>query len=161
VSVERQPEFVYVIIVVPIGPAVAAPVTGLIVMIPAGNADQNPGAGALVYVALAPEHKLGGPVIGDGLGLTVTTVELTQLVPIVYLIVAVPKAAPLTSAYTELPDTPLDKIGASPGAVELHVPPMGVEFNVVVVPRQILVMPVMAVGIAKTVTVTDAIQPDT
>lgn len=47
--VERQPPCVYVITVLPgLTPAVAAPVTGLIVMIPAGNADQNPGAGALV-----------------------------------------------------------------------------------------------------------------
>ena len=76
-NVDRQPPCVYVITVLPVpAPAVAAPVTGLIVMIPAGNADQKPGAGALVYVVLAPVHRLGGPVIGDGFGFTVaTTVE--------------------------------------------------------------------------------------
>ena len=41
----------------------------------------------------------------------------------------------------------------------VHVPPAGVEFNVVVKPIHTLSVPVMAVGLAFTVTVVVAIQP--
>jgi hypothetical protein len=78
VSVDRQPPAVYVIIVVPAAIPVDAPVTGLMEAIPAGAIVQNPPDGPLEYAEATPTQTLTGPVMGNGLGLTVATVVEKQ-----------------------------------------------------------------------------------
>ena len=65
--------------------------------------------------------------------------------------VEVPTSAPVTMPV-------LEPMVALP-LLLLHVPPAGVEFKVVVVPAQIVVIPVIGVGVILTVTTAVLIQP--
>ena len=59
-----------------------------------------------------------------------------------------------------MPDTtPVAEIEPSAILLLLHVPPAGVLFSEVVSPKQTLVVPVIAVGNALTVTIVDTLQP--
>jgi hypothetical protein len=58
-------------IVVPADSPEDAPVTGLIDAIPAGDTVQKPPDGPLEYAEDTPTQTFTGPVMGDGLGLTV------------------------------------------------------------------------------------------
>ena len=74
-----------------------------------------------------------------GKGLTVTTVVLIQPVTVsIYVIVAVPTAVPVT--------LPVDELTVTIGLALLQVPPPVASLNVVEVPTQILVTPVIVAG---------------
>ncbi len=105
---------------------------------------QNPPAGELARVVVAPMHMLGDPVMGAGNGLTVTT-ELIVQPPTEYTIVEVPSVKPLTAPEVEL-------TVATAGLLLVHVPP-GVEFaSVLVVPRHTTRLPVIGLSNGLTVT---------
>jgi hypothetical protein len=87
---------------------------------------QVPPVGVLDNVVVALAHSTKVPVIAVGNAFTVAIVVLMQPFDAVYVIVAVPKAEPLT--------TPAALTGAIPVAPELHVPPNGVALSVVVEP---------------------------
>ena len=70
------------------------------------------------------------------------------------MIVAVPTTLPV-----------ITPVSASTGAIDglelLHVPPAGVDVNVVVAPRQAMLIPVIEVGVGVTVTTATELQPAT
>ena len=113
---------------------------------------QLPPAGVEFKVVVKPTHTLLSPVIVVGLGLTVTGVVMIQPVLIVYVIVDVPAIAPVT--------TPVVGTTVALPLLLVHVPPAGVEFNVVVKPTHTLVVPVSVVGLGLTVTGVVMIQPE-
>lgn len=94
----------------------------------------------VINVVLLPAHRLIVPDIAAGTRLTVTTSDVVQPAVVVYTMVAVPAATPVTT-----PDATLT------AAVEvillLQVPPEGVELNVVVAPSQTVSVPDKGVGI--------------
>ena len=115
---------------------------------------QVPPPGVEFSVVVKPTQTFGVPVMVVGLALTVTTAVLIQPVPSAYVIVDVPATEPVTT-----PD--VDKAIVALPLLLLHVPPAGVEFNVVVNPTHTFVVPVMVVGFGFTVTMTVAggVQP--
>ena len=86
-----------------------------------------------------------------GLEFTVTTALILQPVLSVYIILSVPAVLPITTPVPE----PTDALPVP--ATLLHVPPAGVEFNVVVKPMHTFNVPVIVVGLALTVTTAVAI----
>ena len=92
-----------------------------------------------------PEQTLKDPVIVAGLAFTVTGVLVRQPVGNTYVIVDVPGLAPVT--------TPVVPFIVALPLLLLQVPPAGPELNAVVNPTHTLVVPVIVVGLALTVTV--------
>ena len=88
-------------------------------------------------VIVDPKQTCVGPVIGAGYGLTVTVVSAMQPPGSVKVIVAVP-------ALILLPVTiPVELTVATLTLLLLHVPPAVISLKEVVVPRQMLVLPVI------------------
>ena len=102
-------------------------------------------------VAVPLTHKVSEPAIADGAGLTVTVSVLEQ-VAVVYVIVAVPAARPLTTPLVPTVTEPVP-------SVLLHVPPSDPSLRFVVEPWQILGLPVIG-DIVPTFTVTVVTQPE-
>lgn len=112
---------------------------------------QVPPGAALVSSVALPWHMVGVPPIGD-IAFTVTVAVAMQPAGVVYLMIALPGPAPVT--------TPVDKpTVATPGDILLHVPPGVASDNVVVVPWQIILIPVIG-DIGFTVRVVVAMQPE-
>ncbi len=109
----------------------------------------------LLRVVVCPTHVVSDPVIAFGNGLTVTVRRLVQPVPNVYVIVAVPGGVVDTPSTSPVVTTTV----AMPGALLVHVPPVGVQFSVVVEPTHTLAAPVTRPGNANTVTVIVCLQP--
>lgn len=102
---------------------------------------------ASLRVMEEPTHTGIFPVMGSGVGFTVTGVitEHTAPTPFEYVMVAVPAAAPLTS--------PPGFTVAIVVLLLLHVPPVKASDKSVVYPAQSVLIPVIAGGIGFTVTV--------
>ena len=81
----------------------------------------------------------------------VTVVLVLQAPPVVYMIEAVPPAIPVT--------IPVEPTVAAAGDPELHTPPVTASVNAVVVPAQVVNVPVMGPGAWLTVNVSSATQP--
>ena len=104
-----------------------------------------PPAGESVNAEDVPVHIAVAPVITDGNGLTVNVVVTKQLEGNVYVIVNVPPGEkPVT--------TPVGEMGASNVLLLLHTPVGVASLNGEDCPTQIFVFPVIAAGIALTVT---------
>ena len=99
--------------------------------------DQLPVPTGFASVTDHPAHTVAGPVIATGAVVTATVVVAKQPVGNVYVTTDMPAKVPLTIPL----DEPTD---AKP--VLLHRPPGVVLLNVVVVPPQNEVVPVMAAG---------------
>ena len=110
-----------------------------------------PPAGVEFSVVVNPTQTASVPVIVVGLGFTVTIAVLIHPVLSMYVIIDVPAVTPVT--------IPVDDPTVALPLLLLHVPPAGVEFNVVVKPTQTLKTPVIAVGFGFTVTMAVLIQP--
>jgi hypothetical protein len=96
----------------------------------------------LLNITAEPLHKLPGPDIADGNKFIVKTLYTEQPVAKAYLIVSDPP---------ETPDTiPVLPTMAMEGTLLLHVPPVAVSDNNVVVPTQAPMLPVIVAGIAFT-----------
>lgn len=93
----------------------------------------------LVSVAVCPVQTTDGPAIEPMAELMFTVVVLLQPVPTAYVIKDVPLAMPVTIPVV-LP------IVATEVVADDHVPPDVVEASIVVLPTQVLVVPVMAAG---------------
>ncbi len=117
-------------------PASAVPASELL-QVPPGSDD--------VSVVLNDSHTDSTPDSVPAVVLTVTCCVVKQPVGNVYVISAVPAAAPVMT-----PPVPAD---ATDGADELQAPPAGEEDNVVVPPVQRASAPAIADGVALTVTV--------
>jgi len=96
-------------------------------------------------VDVPPTQTTIVPVIGAGVGLTVTFVVAWQPVGSVYVIAAVPEIAPLA-----MPDEA--PIAATEGVPLLHVPPVEASLRTVIPPGQSVNVPVIAAGSGLTVT---------
>ena len=110
-------------------------------------------------VVVKPTHTAneGLAVITAGLGLIVITVVMIQPVGRVYVMTSV---VPLTPPFTPV-TTPVEEPTVALPLLALHVPPPGVEFNVVVKPTQTAkpLFAVILVGLGLIDTVAVAIQP--
>lgn len=106
---------------------------------------QTPPVGEELNVDEDPVHMAKTPVIAAGCVFTVTTLVAKQPPLKVYVIVAVPAAAPVTT-----PDVELTL--AVPDALLVHTPPVGEEDKVVVDPTQTVAVPDIAPGVVFTVT---------
>ena len=107
---------------------------------------------ASVKVLVKPTHTVAVPEIADGSGLTVIVLVIIQPEADVYVIRGLPLATPVTTPVA-------DATVASVILLLLHVPPDGVEFNVVVAATHSTAVPVIAVGIALTLTACVIKQP--
>lgn len=106
---------------------------------------------ALDKVVVEPKQALSIPVIGC-IASTVATVVTQQFAAIVYVIVAVDPATPVT-----IPDVcPTVAIAV---LLLLHVPPVTVLVNTVVEPAHIIAFPLMDVGGRFTDVIVDAMHP--
>jgi hypothetical protein len=106
---------------------------------------------ALLSVVVAPVHTLFIPVIAAGSGFTVTTIELAQPVPSVYVIVDVPVVNAVA--------TPDEFIVTTLVFDELHVPPLVLLLYVAVLLSHINVGPLTAAGRGFTVITLVVAQP--
>ena len=102
-----------------------------------------------VSVIVCPTHTDEGPLIAEGSAFTVIIFEVAQPVGSVYTTVTVPLLI--------LVSTPAPLIVPVVAGVALHVPPTSV--SVVVLPWHTAPAPVIAAGIAFTVTTAVAAQP--
>ena len=118
----------YVTVATPGDTPITTPVLDPTEAIVSGLLLHKPVPGGQVSVVPAPTHTLIVPVIGPGLGLTVTE-TLAEQPPgnMVYTMVATPGDMPVT-----IPDT--EPIVATGILRLLHDPPAGVAFNVSVLP---------------------------
>jgi hypothetical protein len=114
---------------------------------------QVPPLAVEVKVVTLPTQRAEVPVMVPALGAAVTVITKVEEalaqppVPLtVYVIVAVPAAAPVT--------TPALLIGAMLEEVEVQVPPLAVEVKVVTLPTQRAEVPVMVPALGAAVTVT-------
>lgn len=99
---------------------------------------------ASLKMIVKPWQTLAAPVIAEGVGRTVTVVIVMH--PFVYVITAVPGAMPETMPVVA-------PIVAVPVLLLLHVPPVVALLSVVMaVPMHTTVLPVIAAGLAPTVT---------
>ena len=120
------------------------PVAGvLLLQVPPGGVDDN--------VVVEFSHTVVPPVITPGRLFTVTVSVSKQPLAVMYEIVVVPAAIPVT--------TPAASIVPAAGLLLLHVPPAVVLASAVVWPMQTVGVPVMIAGEAITVTTTDAEHP--
>ena len=113
---------------------------------------QVPPAVASASVIVKPLHTTFGPVMGAGVGLTVMTVLAEQPLGNATTIVAVPANTPVTT-----PDN--EPTVAFVVELLLQVIPVVTSLNVIVLPSQTDAGPVIAAGLALTVTITVAWQP--
>lgn len=97
-----------------------------------------PPAVASVRLDVEPAHASVVPEIPTGNGLTVIGVVVIQPVPIVYVIVALPVATPVT--------TPPVLTIAVAISLLLHAPPAVASVTLVVKPRHTFPLPVIAAG---------------
>ena len=112
---------------------------------------QVPPLGAPVSVISEPTHTSGMPEITEEL--TVTTVVTVRPHTLVYVIVAVPPATPVTVVGFDDKDT-----AAIVGSLVLHVPPVTASDKVVVAPAQNAeVPPLIATGSGFRSTVAEAV----
>lgn len=125
-----------------LAPTVATPVLLLL---------HTPPLVLLLSVVAEPAHTDAVPVIDES-GLTVTTVVAIQPAPVVYVMIAVPELAPVTTPV-------VDPIAAIAPSLLLQVPPDVASLRVDDEPVQIPVEPVMAEGSALTVTTIVVRQP--
>jgi hypothetical protein len=98
---------------------------------------------ALLSVVVAPVHTLFIPSITTGSGFTVTTIDLAQPVPNVYIIVDVPVVSGVA-----IPD---EFIVTTLVFDELHVPPLVLLLYAAVLLSHIVVGPTTAAGSGFTV----------
>ena len=141
----------YVIVDVPANTPVTTPVEISIVAIPVLPLVHAPPPVASLKAVVKPAHTVLVPVMGDGNGLTVTTLVAIQPVARVYVIADVPEDNPVT--------TPVEKpIVAIPVLPLVQVPPPA-SLKVVVNPAQTAAVPVIDAGNGLTVTTLAAIQP--
>jgi len=103
-------------------------------------------------VAVAPTQILLAPDIGLGVGLTVTDAVVKQPAGKVYVIVAVPAAAPVTTPVPEITD-------ATAELLLLHEPPPVASVNVVVDPTHTASVPPIDAGAGLTVNGVVTLQP--
>ena len=82
---------------------------------------------------------LDGPMIADGVGLTVTVVVVVQKPAIVYVMTVVPKVPPVTTPVAE-------PIVATPVLLLTHVPPLTASVRVMVAPTHTAVGPLIGAG---------------
>jgi hypothetical protein len=99
----------------------------------------------LLRLAVEPAHKIAEPLIADGAVLTVIVFVTIQLVPVEYVIVALPALTPLTMPLTT-------STVATDVLLLLHVPPVDVLVSAIVEPAQTVLLPPIAAGAAFTVT---------
>jgi len=125
----------YVITEVPGALPVTVPVV-LMVAVTVLPLVQVPPPAVLPSVVVPPAHKCNIPLIAEGARFTVIMVVAVQPATVVYVIVAVPSSAPLT--------TPAGFTGAVVPALLLQVPPPVPSASAVVAPRQMPVLPVIA-----------------
>ena len=104
-------------------------------------------------IVVEPSHTFGLPVIAAGNGFTLTTIVAAQpVVPVmVYEIVVVPTAMPVTR--------PAGLTLAVAGAVLLHVPPALASLSSVDNPTHTMGVPVIAAGAAYTFINAVTLQP--
>ena len=151
IAVVVQPAgVVYIIVVVPFAMALTTPVVKPMVATPTVLLFHVPPPTASESVVLLPAHNANVPVIGAN-GFTVTTAEAVQPAAVVYTMVDVPPATPVT---TPVP-TPMV---ATPVVPLFHVPPPAASASVVVLPWHTLSVPVIA-DIGFTVTIALVVQP--
>lgn len=115
---------------------------------------QVPPLTVLVRVTVRPVHTLVEPdmVPAVGEGFTVTGVSLMQPVGSAYVMFTVPVPAPVT--------TPLEEPTVATDVLELvQVPPVGVLDRLVLLPTQVLAVPLISDGSGFTVAVTVLKQP--
>lgn len=99
----------------------------------------------VLSVVVLPAHTLAVPVMEAGKGFTVIPFVVAQPVGSVYVMVALPAAAPLT--------TPVLPIAAVLLAEELHAPPPLASVSVAVLPWHTELAPVIVAGNGFTVAV--------
>jgi hypothetical protein len=152
VVVAIQPaDVVYTIAVVPADTPDTMPDDNPTVATPGVPELHVPPVGTSLRVVVLPWHTVVFPVIADGSVLTVTVVEALHPARVVYFTIVLPVDMPYTTpAVTSTVATEL--------LLLLHVPPVGESLSVVVLPAQIIVLPVTGT-IAFTVTVVVATQP--
>ena len=115
---------------------------------------QVPPGVASASITGLPKQAEGIPVIGLGIGSTVTTVPVAQPVPKVYDTIVVPGAIP-----AKMPV--LAPMVPTAAVLLLQVPPVVASANVVVADVQTVVVPVIDAGVAGTVfTVTPKVATD-
>ena len=140
-------------VVVPPDTPVITPVVELIKAMPDAALDQVPPDVTSVSVEELPWQSVRVPEIGDGAGLTVTTVEVLQPVePKTKMIVVVPELTPVTTPV-------VDPTVATDVLLLDQVPVPDASTNVVEVPAQSAVVPDIDAGNALTVTTAVALQP--
>ena len=105
---------------------------------------------ASVKVADTPEHTSAGIEMAAGSGFTVIILVTGLQDNVVYDIVVVPKATPVT--------TPVAEMVAAAVLLLVHAPPAVVFARVIVVPGQTVDGPVIAAGIGLTLTMVVAVQ---
>jgi hypothetical protein len=131
---------VYVMFAVPSAIALRMPLVAPLVAIVATvvlSLVHTPPGLALLSVVVRPGHTLPEPEIRFGNAFTVTTVLRLQLLPVVYVIVVVPAATPVT--------TPVLLTVATLLAL-LHVPPPVRLSSWVVLPAHTVAVPVITSG---------------
>jgi len=139
----------YDIVAVPVATPVTMPVVEPIVAIPVLLLLHEPPSAPSVSVVVPPMQVIALPPIAGGAVLTVTTIEALQP-PMVYNILAVPPATPVTTPVAGL-------TVAVPVAEELHTPPGVPSVSVVVPPTQVSAVPDIAVTAGLTFTVAVAV----
>lgn len=132
---------VYVMVAVPVLPPVAIPVEDTIAAIPLLLLVQEPPASGLVNVVVIPGHISGMPTMARGNGLTVTPIVVAHPVARRYVMVVLPVVTGLT-----IPENTL--ILAILVDDEPQVPPPEL-LKVMVLPRQTMLGPLIAFGLAK------------
>lgn len=106
---------------------------------------------ASLRMMVKPWQTFATPIIAEGVGRTVTVVIVIH--PFVYVMTDVPGAMPETIPVVE-------PIVAVPVLLLLHVPPVVALLKVeTAVPIHITVVPVMAAGLAPTVTTVEIVHP--
>jgi hypothetical protein len=142
---------VYVSVVVPASTPPSIPEVLPIVPLAGVLLSHVPPAGVPVSVDDDPSHTCSEPVTPVGRPFTSTTIVRKQPVDNVYVIVAVPAIAPVT--------TPVAGTTVALALLLVHVPPAGVLLSVVVAFTHMVVPPVMIPGSAFAVTVVVRWQP--
>jgi hypothetical protein len=145
-----QPPAVYTTVAVPGATPPIKP--GLsIVAIVVGVIDHVPPVVVVVSVVVRPTHSVRLPVMGAGVGFTVTILVVVQPPTEAAVIVAVPGAMPVT---IPVPDTV-----ATAALLVLHATGAVVVLRVVVLPTHTVAVPVIAVGTGVTVAIAVVIHP--
>jgi hypothetical protein len=150
-AVARQVLVVYEMVLVPVklALAVTSPEDDPIMATSVVPLHIPPGLASL-SVLVPPLHKDKLPLMTTDGPLTVIVIMPVQPVAVVYVIIALPSAIPVT--------TPVGLTVANAVDPELHVPPVTTSCSAVVPPGHTVVVPLMA-GTVLTVTTVVAMQP--